>query len=398
MQILSAHTFARVSVVVQAVLFILTVGTVPLVGSQPTAAAWWPPVWFVHLWEAIVLDRPALARPAIYAVAVPVVLSIAAYLLSYHRYRRMLLEALPGRPSARHAGLGARLLERLLPDPREQAAFSFIGKALFRSRSHRLLLLAYAGIALGWTAKGLVESPPVNLRDEGLYGLTVVLAPIAMAVLITVGLRYLFALPVALRANWIFQSVEAEDRPAWHAAIEKFVVFAGIAPVFVAGLPASAAVLGPVARRVRRSCSGWARRLIFFERYFREWRKLPFTCSYLPGQQTVWMLIFRVFLASTVLLPVGQLFLWASADATSFIAAATALAALWLRWRGLRRRQWAASAMLWDELPPPPFEALDLARAKVEDSPLSSRPAAPVIRELRRQPDRLARPASNRLE
>ena len=75
----------------QAILFILTVGAAPLVGSQPAAAAWWPPVWFLRLWEAIVLARPELARPAIYAMSLPVGISIAAYLVSYHRYRRMLL-------------------------------------------------------------------------------------------------------------------------------------------------------------------------------------------------------------------------------------------------------------------------------------------------------------------
>jgi predicted permease len=311
---------------------------------------------------------------------VPAAISLAAYLASYHRYRRMLLEAEPGHASAHWSGLGARILERLLPDPREQAAFSFISKTLFRSRSHRLLLLAYAGIALGWTAKGLVESPPVNLRDEGLYGLTVVLAPLAMAILIVTGLRYLFALPVAHRANWLFQAVETEDRPAWQRAVEKFVVWIGIAPVFAAGLPAAAAVLGPL-RGLAAIALGLGAALIFFERYFREWRKLPFTCSYLPGQQTVWMLIFRVFLASTILLPMGQLFLWASADATSFIAAASALAALCYRWRALRRREWAASAMLWDELPPPPFEALDLERAKDDDAPISFGSARPAPRE-----------------
>ena len=379
LQTLSAHAFARVSLAVQALLFILTVGSAPLVGSQPTSAAWWPPVWFVRLWEAIVLARPALARPAVLAMTAPVAISVTTYLLSYHRYRRTLLETLPGRSSARWSGLGARLLERWIRDPREQAAFSFVGTTLLRSRSHRLLLLAYAGIALGWTAKGLVEAPPVNLRDEGLYGLTVVLAPIAMAILITVGLRYLFALPVTHRANWVFQAVETEDRPAWHAAIARFVMWIGIAPVFAAGLPAAMAVLGPF-RGAAAIVMGSLAALIFFERYFREWEKLPFTCSYLPGRHTVWMLIFRTFLASTVLVPTASLFLWASADPAGFIAVSTALGAVWYRWRAVRLQEWAGSATLWDELPPPPVQLLNLERAKTEDSPLStgSRTEAPL--------------------
>src|SRR6185369_1653168 len=165
-------------------------------------------------------------------------------------------------------------------------------------------------------------------------------------------------LPVMLRAKWMFQAVEADDRPAWHAAVERFLVWCGIGPVFLAGLPATLAVLGPI-RGLAASALGYLGALLFFERYFREWRKLPFTCSYLPGQQAVWLLIFRVFLASGFLLPLASLFLWASAETTSFIAVSTGLAALWHRWRALRRREWAASVMLWDHLPPPAVEALN---------------------------------------
>jgi predicted permease len=368
-----AHTFAKVSLAVQALLFVLTVGAIPLMGRQPAAAAWWPPVWFVHLWESMITGPASLARNAILAMTVPAALSLFAYLLSYHRYRKMLLEARAGHTSARWAGLGSRLLEWWMADPREQAAFAFYWKTLFRSRSHRLFLLAYAGAALGWITKGLLDAPPVNLRDEGLYGLTVVLAPIAVAVLIMVGLRYLFALPVTLPSNWVFQSIESEDRPAWHRAIERFVLCIGIAPVFAAGLPATIAVLGPLRGLVAASL-GLGVGLLFFERYFRFWRKLPFTCSYLPGKQPVWMLIVRFAVASACLVPIAQLLLWASADATSFIALATGLAALWWRWRAMRRTQWAAASTLWDESPDAAVEAIDLQRAKNDDTPLSFGP------------------------
>jgi predicted permease len=380
LQLFSAHTFARVSLAVQAVLFIVTVGAVPLMGRQPATAAWWPPVWFVHLWEAMITGRAPLARDALVAITGPALVALAAYLLSYHRYRKMLLEAKAGHGSARLAGLGSRLLEWWIRNPREQAAFAFIAKTLLRSRSHRLLLLAYAGAALGWITKGLLDAPPVNLRDEGLYGLTVVLAPIAVAILITAGLRYLFTLPVALRANWVFQAVEAEDRPAWFVATERFVIWIGIAPVFAASLPAIVAVLGLV-RGVAATVLGAAGSLIFFERYFREWRKLPFTSAYLPGKQPMWLLIVRAAVASIMLLPVAQLFLWASAEPTSFIALATGLGALCCYWRRLRHNQWAASAMLWDELPAPAIEPLDLGRAKDHDSPLSFGTVRPAARE-----------------
>src|ERR1035438_9024584 len=85
------------TVFVQAALFIAIVGALPLYGRQPLSAAWWPPVWFRWLWESIVTGR-ASARPALLAVVLPAIVAVGAYLLSYHRYRKLLLEAPPARP------------------------------------------------------------------------------------------------------------------------------------------------------------------------------------------------------------------------------------------------------------------------------------------------------------
>ena len=188
--------FLRVSLFVQAALFIATVGALPLYGRQPLSAAWWPPVWFRWLWESIVTGR-ASARPALLAVVLPAIVAVGAYLLSYHRYRKLLLEAPAARPGG-HSGLGSRLLEWWIPNPREQAAFAFTWKTLARSGIHRLLLLAYTGLALGWVIKAALDAPPVSLHDEGMYGLMAVASPLGLAVLMILGMRYLFTLPVNL--------------------------------------------------------------------------------------------------------------------------------------------------------------------------------------------------------
>src|SRR5262249_4729484 len=69
LHLFSAHTFARVSLAVQAILFIVIIGAIPLMGHQPASAAWWPPVWFVHLWESMVTGPAPLARNALLAMA-----------------------------------------------------------------------------------------------------------------------------------------------------------------------------------------------------------------------------------------------------------------------------------------------------------------------------------------
>src|SRR5947209_7742735 len=162
LHLLPPRMFERVGLIVQALVFIGTIGALPLIARQPHAW-WWPPVWFMHSWQG---NRHA----AELAVALPIAISAAAYLLNYRRYQRLLVENRTLHPSQDHRSALTPLLDRWIPDPRELAAFTFICKTLARSRSHRLILMAYAGMALGWITKGALDTPRPNLKDQGVYG------------------------------------------------------------------------------------------------------------------------------------------------------------------------------------------------------------------------------------
>ncbi len=83
------------------------------------------------------------------------------------------------------------------------------------------MLLTYTGFALGWIVYGaLFDMPAPSLRDEGVYGMLVTVSPLAFALLVTIALRYLFSLPVTLRANWVFRILDREGRAAWLSAVE----------------------------------------------------------------------------------------------------------------------------------------------------------------------------------
>src|SRR3954447_8241723 len=123
LNVLPPRAFARVSLVVQAGVFMATLGAVPLVGRQPTAW-WWPPTWFV-------MAGGGSHRNALLAVTLPALVALVAYLLSYHRYRRLLLEVRGGSTSST---LTTEWQPRNLA-PQELAAFSFIWKTLTRSRT-----------------------------------------------------------------------------------------------------------------------------------------------------------------------------------------------------------------------------------------------------------------------
>jgi putative ABC transport system permease protein len=364
LNLLPPRMFARASMALQAVIFAGTLGGVSLIGRQPMAW-WWPPMWFLRLWEAIATGHGS-ARASLLAIAVPVAAAALLYLVSYHRYRRLLLEASPagqGHAMRGHAGHGpAALFDLWIRNPREQAAFSFICKGLARSRMHRLILLAYAGLAIGWITSGALDTPPPSLRNQGVYGLIVVLAPLTLAILVTIGLRYLFSLPLEPRANWMFQIADREGRVAWLAAVERFVVWCGIAPLFLAGAPAAVAVLGPMraaAATLLAAGAAW----LAFEYLFRRWRKLPFTCSYLPGKQPAWLVLTRGMIALPLLGAAGEFLLTCSADPAAFLALFSFEAALGWWMRAARRKRWEQTALLWEELPEAAVEELHLQPA-----------------------------------
>jgi hypothetical protein len=347
LNLLPVRAFVAVSQLVQAGVFVGTLGGLPLMGRQPDAQTrWWPPAWFLELWEAIAERRPESARNAVLALALPATVAVLAYLLSYHRYRKLLIETKAGQASGSFSWPFIRLT--WIHDPNEQAAFSFVWKTLVRSRCHRLILLAFSGLALGWSVKGALDAPRPSLRDEGLYGLVLVLAPLSFALLATVGLRYLFSLPISHPANWLFQTIDQRGRAAWLAAVERFVVWCAIFPVFLVSLPAAIAILGP-ARASAVTLLALSASLLWFEILFRQWRKLPFTCSYLPGKQPIWLTLLRYTFGALFLAPAGQLILYCSAEPAAFVALFTLEAAGWWWLRARRRDRWRACQFVYEE-------------------------------------------------
>ena len=223
LNVLPGRLFTRVSLLAQAIVFIGALGALPLIGRQPEAARWWPPVWFWDLRAAILGTNRAAWRAAALALALPPVIAACSYLISYHRYRRLLLEAPMGHARRRWEGAGGWLLDLWIRDPREQAAFAFVWKSLARSGNHRMVLLAYAGIAVGWILSGLADMPQSSRHDAGTVGVLAVLVPLNACCCVCLGLRYLFSLPVELRANWVFQMNEGQGSAAWLRAVERFV-------------------------------------------------------------------------------------------------------------------------------------------------------------------------------
>src|SRR5260370_37923913 len=117
-----------------------------------------------------------------------------------------MVEARVMAPRTRREDWLAGLADWLIPDPRELAVFVFVAKTLARSRQHRLILTAFAAVAVAVIFESFVSLalsrnfrgfsvPTKALRQAAIS------APLALSLFVLAGFRYLFRLPAERSAH-----------------------------------------------------------------------------------------------------------------------------------------------------------------------------------------------------
>ncbi len=367
LNLLPPRAFGRVSATAQGALSALMLALLVLSFSiQPQAAAavlrpqwarWLPPVWFLGLHQTLCGDSGAamraLAHRAEAGLAVSVALALLTYHVSYRRHRTLLAE-----------GAAARVRkwrDRSRPawfegDPRPQGALAFLSKSLARSGPHRLILMTYGGLGFAVVFTGLLDmrhlADPARLVLAGFvyYHLLALL-------LLVICARQLFSRPVELQANWIFQITEAEARPAWLSALDRFVLFWGAALMLVFPGPLEVRLLGW--RALPEAALLAAGGLLAYEWFFSSWRKLPLACSSLPVRTPVWMIL-ALFGLLGVLAAVHTLLLAILSSPVAYFCVFAAIVVLWKRVHDARRRRWLEFRLVFDDLPEPAVQPLNL--------------------------------------
>jgi len=114
------------------------------------------------------------------------------------------------------------------------------------------------------------------------------------------GIRTVFSLPLDLRANWLFRVTPALGGPERLSAVRRALLAASVFTV----LAASAALLlrfWPWTTVAEHLLVLGLLGSLLADISLRDFRKIPFTCSYLPGKSKVhmvfWFVIFPVVLA-----------------------------------------------------------------------------------------------------
>ncbi len=365
--------YLRVSPILQIAAFCLILGTYflepPLSNPQAFAApanqarlAWLPSYWFLALFHIL----NGSATPGVAAVAGRGALGLlaaalaagTAYMLAYLRSLRKIVEEPDITPGAR----GGVWLPRF-GNSFHTAIVRFSIRTLLRSRQHRVILAFYLGIgfAILILLSRIGEEAHRAHAPAPLISVPLLLGSVLMLAFWVLGTRAVFGLPVELRANWIFRVIPLGGPPECLKAGRRALLVLSVAPLWLI----AAAVylwLWPWRPVLEHLLVLALLGVILCEACLQNFQKLPFTCSYLPGQSRVHMAIFGVW----------PLIAWTAAGVAwetralnnpvqyaQMIAVLAAVAAA-VRWNASRLAKSDEAHMYFEEEMPPILQTLGL--------------------------------------
>lgn len=326
------------------------------IARLPQFGAWLPPVWFAGLHEYLLGDRDqffaSMAGRAVTSVLAAVGMTAITYLISYRRYRKLLVEApvwAPARRSHRWSLLGL-----VAGEAQREAIMRFMATTLARSRSHRMIWLAYIGATVAVMLNSSIIDGAVFSKSGGLrpaLQFAAVFWPVGASVILLNGFRHVVSIPAELPANWIFQITENQGRKFWMSAVERFVVLYVIAPIHLLLAPVTVQVFG-WAVALRMTTLQVLVSLTLFELLFYSWQQLPFTCSFVPGKKPLAGLLAKYMALLTVFVPLVSMIITAVSQYFEvFLGYGPFFAGIWWFFRHRRREGWGEAKILYEELP-----------------------------------------------
>jgi hypothetical protein len=367
--VLNYTSYMRISSWVQLIAFFGILGFFFL---KPAHLA--PSSWFFTLFRD--LNRPSSGlTPAsthgLWSFGVVSALSCVTLSLAFVRDLRRIVEQ-PGiapndrrRPAGR---LGSVLAAKVLPRSLDRAIVTFAARSVARSRQHRLLLAAYAGIGLAMALaylRDLIYGSDLN-RLSGRSGwrqpnTALLVAGLVLLFFCIVGVRAVFTMPMDLKANWIFRVTLVQPLNAYFVAIRKALYFLSAIPAWLAATVTYFAIW------VWTSAAEHVLVLVLVgivlaERALFRFDKIPFTCSYLPGKANIHVRVGAVGILFLLAASLGVQFeYWAMRRPLRFAISAIILGSLAL-WAGRRTASRPINQLRFEDLQPDELLTLNLVR------------------------------------
>ena len=372
-QLLPHWFFLRISAFLQIAAFTLLLSvyflephwtTPTALGAHHAGLRWLPSFWFLGLFQLLNGSMHPVLKPlakwAFVGLAGVMSGAALAFALSYVRTVRRIVEEPDIAPNAaglRWIGLPGRSLQTTIAQ--------FAIRTVLRSRQHRAILSFYLGVGLAITVfymrtnLGQQAAGEASLRQVSVPFLLSTVVMMFMAVL---GIRVAFAMPMELKANWIFRISPVPAAFDWIRGARRALLLLAVAPVCI--LAGSAcfylwpwrAALGHLCVLI---CVGSALADITLHNF----QKIPFTCSYLPGKSNVYFAFWAYVLLAIPLLDramrLERRLLQGVGTTVSMLVVLGIVAAL-SRWRTNHHSQCGEGGLLFEESPPPAIHVLNL--------------------------------------
>lgn len=375
--ILPRQQFLRLSALLQVAAFCLFVGVYILepslqdVGLVATPAnqrllGWFPAYWFFGLFQqlngSMLSGFAPLASRAWIGLAVAVFGAGATLLLSFHYTLRKTVEEPDIVPGPRNVKW-----PQFFGNSLQSAVLLFSLRTLLRSRQHRVILSFYLGVGFA-VALAYIKFP---LGQHGLSHVAATaqdtvpffVASILMMCVAVAGVRVVFPLPIALRANWIFRLTELRPASQYATAVRRSLLLLSVVPVcLIAG--ALLFFIFPFRLAIEHLLILGLLGAILVELSMHGFQKVPFTCSYLPGKGNIQYAFWACILPLLILINMGakleEQMLHSPAGYISMVLA-LGMAASFARWRSTVAAR-PVLGMQFDEVMPPDIFALKLHR------------------------------------
>ncbi len=190
-----------------------------LLGTRSVAVHWFPPFWFLGVYELLLHGSAAppvfhaLAHTGLLSILAVAVIALAAYPFAYSRRIRHQIEGIALRQgSASVALLFLRLLHLLvIRTPRSRAIFHFAAQTIARLQRLHLYLAMYAGLGLALVLSSLVvfqldhDRLAMAVSPSGVRLVLPVLAFWTVA-----GLRTALRSPLGRAGSWVFRVIDCQ--------------------------------------------------------------------------------------------------------------------------------------------------------------------------------------------
>ena len=224
-----------------------------------------------------------MARAAMMAVGLAVLVAVAAYAFSFRKSFLRLPELADARPMTRISSWLSRLAffpNQAFRSSPHRACCQFVSRSLLRSTAHLQTMLSFLAAGLVISAESFAAGPyQVSAGRSAAPPVEFLSIPFILGYAILVGIRFAFEIPLDLRANWIFRLWLDPDRHDARSVGRRVLLLFSLS------------WMGPLILLWTWAFWGWmtallhtaiwcASTVVLVEILLVRFRKMPFTCAY----------------------------------------------------------------------------------------------------------------------